>query len=70
MSIAHVMLLQQNYCAKFYKATESPFPACARVCKMCMFGSGDGQTFVHVEAGDQAWAPFSRSCAPGFLTGT
>lgn len=29
MSIAHVMLLHQNYCAKFYKATESPFPACA-----------------------------------------
>lgn len=66
MSIAHVMLLQQNYCAKFYKATESPFPACAHVCKMCMFGSGDGQTCVHVEA----WAPFSRSCAPGFLIGT
>lgn len=70
MSIAHVMLLQQNYCAKFYKATESPFPACARVCKMYMFGSGDVQTGVHVEAGDQAWAPFSRSCASGFLTGT
>lgn len=70
MSITHVMLFHQNYCAKFYRATESPFPACVHVCKMCMFGNGDVQTCVHVEAGDQAWAPFSRSCAPGFLTGT
>lgn len=70
MSIAHAIFLQQDYCAKFYKATESPFLACVHVCKMCMFGSGDVQTSVHVEAGGQAWALFSRSCAPGFLTGT